>query len=297
MRLTLQRTRTELRDLVETVLVPGLAAVMPWPWCFAIFKQLSRCSFFYRAACTRALAEAQARGWVVGDAEAWLQVRRLITMVDHADHYLVRTRSDAWLKRYMQVQGEWPAPGQAALCLSFHWGAGMWGLRHLHRAGLNGNALMGNLNREDFPGRTVFYHYIKARKQSVERALGRPHINVAASLRPMLKALRKKEQVVAVVDVPADQVSASQSITIVGLRARVPTALFRLAVEQRIPVTVYLTGLRVSDGQRFLRIRQLGVRQDIDSLLEEVFRDLESAIIEDPAAWHFWSEAGRFFEK
>ena len=37
-----QRLRTEARDLIELVLAPGLASVLPWPWCFAIFKRLAR---------------------------------------------------------------------------------------------------------------------------------------------------------------------------------------------------------------------------------------------------------------
>jgi hypothetical protein len=111
-----------------------------------------------------------------------------------------------------------------------------------------------------------------------------------------LRALKKNEQVLAVVDVPADQVSASQSIRLLGLQARVPRALFRLAVEQQIAITIFLMGLRSADGQRFLRLRQLGVYSDVDALIRDVFLALEHAIVENPAAWHFWGEAERFFE-
>ena len=34
------RLRTELRDLLELVLLPGLAAVLPWQICFRIFRRL-----------------------------------------------------------------------------------------------------------------------------------------------------------------------------------------------------------------------------------------------------------------
>ena len=111
----------------------------------------------------------------------------------------------------------------------------------------------------------------------------------------MLKALKAKEQVFAVVDVPADQVSASQPIQILGLHARVPRALFRVAVEQKVPVTVYRVGLNLDDGQRFLYIQQFGVYGDVDALIKDVFLVLEQAIQETPAAWHFWGEAERFF--
>ena len=35
------RLRTELRDLLELVLLPGLAAVLPWPLCFRLFRWLA----------------------------------------------------------------------------------------------------------------------------------------------------------------------------------------------------------------------------------------------------------------
>ena len=291
-----RRLRVELRDLVEVVLVPGLAAVLPWGLCFALFKRLSHWRFLYRVQCDAALCQAQRRGWVGADTAAWLAARRLVTLVDHADLYLARTRSPDWFKRHMVVQGRWPAAGQPGLLFTFHWGAGMWGLRHLHAAGLDGRALMGNLNKNDFPGRTVFYQYIKARTQAVAAMLGHSPIDVSANLRPLLKALRQNHQVIAAIDVPADQVSASHPVDMLGLRARVPSALFRLAVEQGIPVTVFITGIQLTDGARFLRVLQLGVWNDLDALVKVVFGELEKIIMETPPAWHFWSEAERFFD-
>ena len=81
--------RVELRDLLELVLVPGLAALLPWRWCFALFKRLARIDWFYRPTTHEALRQAQALGQVPAGTEAqWLATRRLVTMVDHADYYL-----------------------------------------------------------------------------------------------------------------------------------------------------------------------------------------------------------------
>lgn len=294
MGLTVQRIRTEARDLVEVVLLPGLAAVLPWRVCFWAFKWLSHRRFLYREPCERALAEASKRGWVT-DADAWLAARRLVTLADHADHYLTRTRSDAWMKRHLDVDGCWPSPNKASLQLTFHWGAGMWALRHARSSGLNAHMLVAAVNGDHFKGRTVLHHYIKARTKSIALALKRHTVDVSVSLRPVLRALRANEQVIAVIDVPADQVSASQPIDLLGMKARIPTALLRVAVEQGTPVNVFLTGIRMTDGQRFLRIKQLGVYDDLNTLIQDVFQVLENAITEDPVAWHFWSESERFF--
>ncbi|WP_037472477.1 hypothetical protein [Simplicispira psychrophila] len=290
------RLRREGRDLIELVLVPGLAAVMPWRWCFAIFKRLAQVQWLYSAACSQALAQAQEHGQVTpADAVRWLATRRLVTLVDHADHYLAVTRSDVWMQRHLQVQGHWPKIDSAGIFCTFHWGAGMWGLRHAHSVGLQGHALVAAMEGNPFAGRRVLHWYVRARTRSVGRALGRAPLVVSGSLRPVIQALRRNEQVLAAVDVPSDQVDSSVEVRLLGMPVRMPKGLLRLAVTHGIPVAVYVTGLDIHTGQRYLRITPLGVWQDLDALAAAVFSHLEAALRQDAAAWHFWAEAPRFF--
>lgn len=290
------RFRRETRDLIELVLVPGLAAVLPWSWCFALFQRLARVQWLYGAACTHALEQAQARGQVAPeDAIRWLAIRRLVTLVDHADQYLTMTRSDAWMHKYVRVQGQWPSPEAPGILCSFHWGAGMWGLRSAGSAGLKVNALVAAMDGAPFAGRRVLKWYARARTLSVEKALGHSPLVVSGSLRPVIQALRRNEQVLGVVDVPSDQVDSSVEVCLLGMQAHVPKGLLRLAVAQGIPVTVYVTGLNVRTGLRSLHIAPLGVWQDLNALVPAVFSHLEAALSEDSAAWHFWGESPRFF--
>lgn len=291
-----RQLRTEARDLLELVLLPGLATLLPWPLCFRLFRRLARCRWLYQQSCENALRHARSRGWAVDEAD-WLHKRRLITLVDHADLYLGRTRKNDWMNDHLRVEGSWPAAGVAGILCTFHWGAGMWGLRHAQQQGLSAHALVAALSGAHFEGRAVLHRYAKARTSEVARALGCPTLDISASLRPAVRALRNNEQVLAAIDVPADQVAASEPIELLGMPALVPKALLRVAVEQKIPLTVYLTGLRFSDGQRLLRIRQFGVYEDLGALTRDVFHELDVAIQEEPAAWHFWSEADRFFRR
>ena len=290
----IQRIRVEARDLFELVALPALAAFLPWNLAFRVLRRMALLIRPYGEATEVALAQASARGWS-GDIAHWALVRRLVTLVDHADLYLARTRSDAWLARYVDVQGEWPAAGKAGLICTFHLGAGMWGLRHARASGLKAHAIVAPLEGAHFAGRTVLLGYARARTAEVARSLGCPTLDMSVSLRPVLQALRRGEQVVAAIDVPADQVSASEEISLLGQRARVPRGLLRLAVDQRLPVTVYLTGLQVGSGRRTLQIHRLGVRDDLGQLIAEVFAFLDQAIRDDPPAWHFWGEAERIF--
>ena len=290
------RLRAEWRDLLEVVLLPALAAVLPWRIAFRILRRVAAHSSLYAEPNQRALAEATRLGWV-GEPAGWLLRRNLTSAVDHADHYLARTRSDAWMARHLAVEGAWPPPGQPAFLLTFHWGAGMWGLRHAGASGLQVNALVAPVKGEHFRGHAILHRYIVARTRSVATALRRPFIDVSAGFREVLRALGRNEPVLAVIDVPPDQVSNSVPVRIIDLPARLPTALLRLAVERGIPVYLYTTGFRLDNGQRFLRIRSLGVPVDVAALATEIAGELDALIREDPPSWHFWSEAERFFRE
>ncbi len=291
----LPRLKSEMRDALELLVLPGLAAVLPWSLCFAIFKWLARsCRWLYRDACERSLEKARARGWA-GDPAEWIARRRLVTLVDHADYYLSRTRSARWLDRHMDVQGAWPEPGKRAVLCTFHWGAGMWGLRHVRASGLQGHMLVAPLVPAHFAGHALMYHYIAARTREITRALGHPTLDVGRSLRPALRALQHDHAVIAAIDVPADQVRASQQIDFLGGSARVPRALLRLAFEHQVPVFTFLTGIDLQTGRRTLKIQEILPSADLDALVAAVFAQLEVAIRQSPESWHFWSEADRFF--
>lgn len=290
----LQRLRTEARDLVEFVLVPGSAALLPWSLGRRMLAFAARHSRLYSPTCDTALAQAQRLGRVQ-DPAAWLTERRLTTLVDHCDYFLEHLRSDRWMACWLKVQGQWPAAGQPGILLTFHWGAGMWALRHAAAHGIRARMLVAAPTREHFAGRSMAFHYIRSRVGSIARIFARPTLDVSISLRPALEALRANEQIMAVVDVPADQTTSSHPITLLGMQARAPKALFRLAVQQRIPVTVFVAGLDSATGMRMLDILPLGVYKEIEPLIRDVYAELERAMQHNAPAWHFWSEAERFF--
>jgi phosphatidylinositol dimannoside acyltransferase len=291
-----QRIRGEIRDLIELVLVPSLAIILPWTWCYRVFLLLSRCEWLYWADGIAHCERAREFGWVK-DAEDFRRKWRLMSMVDQADFYLALFRSNRWMRRHMDVEGNWPEPGKAAVLCTFHWGAGMWALRHLGASGLRAHALVGPQRPEMFPGHRLRYQYFRLRNIGVRNALRTEPLDITGSLRPMLKALRAGDQIAAAVDVPAYLSSSSQTIAFLGLRARFPRGLFRLAADQGTPVTIFVNGLRFGDGRRFLRLYDIGVERDVDALMAKVYAYLEALIRAEPAAWHFWRISDSFFEK
>ena len=155
--------------------------------------------------------------------------------------------------------------------------------------------LVAPLENTQFRGRWILQRYIKSRMVTVAKTMRRPFIDVSLGMPPILAALEKGEHVHAVIDVPSDQVNSSAPVRILGMQARVPTALLRLAAERSIPVCVYVGGTDFASGERFLNITSLPVISDPDILLRSVFTELDRNIREAAPAWHLWSEFDRFF--
>ena len=287
-----RRARLELRDALELVLLPGLAAVLPWRWCFALFKRIARWSWLYRAGSEADWVQAQAMGFG-GDRAQWLWQRRLVQLVDHADHYLHRTRSDRWLAQHVQVHGDWMALGVPAFLFTFHWGAGMWGLRHAHQAGLRVHAMAAPADGAAFAGRWVLKHYALARLRSIEQALGRPLVLVPKGLRNLRKALQAQEQVLVLIDVPQDQ-GGGEPVTLLGHRVRLPAAMPQMAVQQGAPCAIYITGLDVLTGRRSIQIVNLPAGLETPQMMAQLVAFLERLVVEQPALWHFWGQWPRF---
>ncbi len=287
-----QRVRREGRDALELVLLPGLAAVLPWPVCFKLFKFLAHWQWLYREVVDADCAQAQAQGWVQ-DARGWRWQRRLVQLVDHADHYLHRTRSDAWLRRYVQVQGDWLAQGPPAMLFTFHWGAGMWGLRHASQAGLRVHALAAPAEGPAFVGRWVLRRYAQARLRSVEQALQTPLVLVPKGLRKLRDVLEKKEQILALLDVPQDQ-GQGQVCTLLGQQVLLSASMVQMAQRQQRPCVWYVTGLDVHTGQRYVHIVPLPQGLSAQELMDTVVQGLEHWMRDQPAAWHLWGQWPRF---
>lgn len=303
--------RREWRHLRELFLLPALAALLPWPVCFRLFRWLCQHTQVYREEASEALQQALAYGVVtVDDAAQWLWQRQLVTLVDHADLYLSATRGQGWMRRYWHTQGAWPEPGKAAVLLTFHWGAGMWALRDAAAAGLAPHMLLAAGHDS---GSSVANTYARWRAAQVQRCAGRPLVPVhtphAADVSDSASRKRRVppgalravtdagEALLAVIDVPPDQAGRSMKIDINGLPACAPLALFEMCAAHGWPLTVYWTDICLRTGHR-LRVAhtvQTSGRSSTE-LADECFAHLASLLREQPVKWHFWALAKRYFK-
>lgn len=291
-------------DLWELWLLPGCVLLLPWAWCFQWFRWLSQHTRVYDEQAQAALQQAQAFG-VVHDQAEWLWQRRLVTLLDHADLYLAATRGQRWMHRHLRRQGSWPAAGQAGVLLTFHWGTGMWALRDAAQAGLRPHMLLAlGHDAGSWPANA----YLRLRAWQVQRCTGAAVVPVdvsAASAHPgtrrrvarglLQSVLDQREQLLAVVDVPADQIGQFIPVSLNGWPARAPLGLFALCARQGLPLTVYWTDVCLHTGRRHVVVHTLPPNPDAKALALQTFEWLAQLMREQPQKWHFWSLANRYF--
>lgn len=279
------------RQTVEQRLLPLLATVLPWRWFFRVATQLGRGSRLFGE--DAETSHRHAREFLpVAEKNAWLAVYRRMRIVDQVDAFFALRRSDRWLDRHMRIVGEeWP-PGPV-MVLTFHYGEGLWALRHLRRTGHPASFLSAPIVPEAFPGAPGTYRFERRRMAAVAMAGGAPLIYSGGSSAKMEAVLRAGGTVVGLVDVPPPWTRGSfLPVPFLGRTAWFPYGLFRVADRAGVPIVSFICRL-AEDGRRELLIRRL--RSQGEDRLREMVAQLEQALVQDSADWHLWPQVELFF--
>ena len=176
-------------------------------------------------------------------------------LIDHADCYLSRFRGDAWLSKHVTANGRWPGGEEPFIAITFHWGAGMWAVRHMRSQGRKASVLVRGVDRETFPGTGTAYSYAKLRLSEVTRAGGSEIVlSSGTSLFEMRRTLKKGHCVVGAIDVPVLPSQSCVPVELLGKTAYFPRGLLHLALKSNVPTVVYSMGIEEQTGQRMLEI-------------------------------------------
>jgi hypothetical protein len=276
------------RQFRELVLLPGLAALLPWNWCFRLYRRLARSDTLYQAETEAALRGASS--WQsIEQPDSWKAAFRLVRLVDHADLYLSLFRSDRWMTRHIEIVGSWPKE-TPFLAVTYHWGQGMWSLRHLRAHGIPAALLVFTPSREDQAGQPVAYWYGVVRHAEVERVLKRPVIDSAEAVWEIRRLWREGVSVVALYDVPRGVPGGAQARRrideVLGRQMDFPVGLAKLAGHAGVPVACFDCSVNRSTGKRRLRIQPALNSTSEDALGASMVRGFEALLREDLAGWH-----------
>lgn len=285
--------RTELRALTENIVLPGLAAVLPWRWCMVLFRRIARWELLYHREWTGALATAR-RHLAIDDEMAFARDYRLVRLVDHADLYLSWFRSRRrWIARHVDVRGAWPAAG-AHVGVFFHAGPGFWGVHALRLAGHRSAVLAGHYTRRSMGGAWVGFWYGVARLKTLQWASGCDLIFSPGTLRKSGQVLDDGHWVIGTPDVPPENTRLGQAVTLLGRPAVLPAGLVEIARRANVPIVIYDTQVDLATGRRTLTISPPIEAGDPD-LLQRIAERFEVLLRERPSAFSLWPFADAYF--
>jgi len=286
------RLRLEIHALLELYLIPSLCALMPW---WLGFRWLRFCSRFRRLfGAEWQAALVQARQFVQIDDEAlWARQFRLCRLVDHADMYISMTRSNRWLKTYVDDWDQWPDIPEKAVGLTFHWCPGIWATRALRQRGATVGAISAAPNRVAMGGALLGYWYARLRVREAERISGHPMMLPEGAVRRSVRMLGSDapEQVgfwvCGFLDVPPGPRDPSEPVEIFGRQGQFPTGLIGIARLAKVPVVLITCGLDLRTGRRRLQVWEPRAGDD-PKLLQDMVDVWRSLISEHSWGYFLW---------
>lgn len=279
-----------LREIAESLILPGLAAVLPWTLYFRLLRALSSIDRLLARECADAARGYQAT-WGEAPDRQWLHRHRLLLLVDRADAFVSACRSDRWLERHLVRHGEWPAG--LFFAIGFHHGTGLWAMRDMRRSGHRVSLISLRFSLQNFAGRRVPYAIARFRFHEVACAGNSPVIYTGGSIPHIRQALGEGRCVLGLIDVPHGRKTGRVRARLLGRVAYFPADMLRLAGDAGVPIAAYTTHLDWETGKRTLRVVPVPAGS-IESQVEFLASLLDQAIHEQPEAWQLWSVAPAF---
>ncbi len=279
------------RQVGECLLLPAVAASLPWSIAWPLLRRSANCRSLFAGETARARAMA-VRASFAGDPDAWADGHRLTRIVDQIDPALSLSRSDRWMRTHLQVDGD-PLPPGACIVAGFHYGTGFWALRWLRSQGHPVSFLSRPIVAEEFPGEPLRFAFERWRMRQAAKAGGAPIIYVGDSMRKIREALRAGTSVLGMVDVPVSDSPNRVAAPFMGGEAWFPDGLLRIAESENVPVVGYVARLDPDTGRRRLTLTRLPIGGE--DPMRSLAAMLERAIRRDPPAWHLWAEWPLFF--
>jgi phosphatidylinositol dimannoside acyltransferase len=274
--------------------LPMLTAFLPWSLTYRVLRYLAkRRTYFDEYVSPAAAPMADVMGPLAIAAGEFHWRYRLLKMIDQADAWIAPFRTRWWINRYVDVQGEWPK--QAFIALGFHYGAGIWVLKHLRLFGPTAHLLAWRFGPEHFPKDRLTYLNMRWRKALIESAAGAKFIYTGGALKPLQAALGMGRAVVGVADSPQHVGRGAQRTTVMGRDFALPTGVFELARRAGVPLIPWAMHFDHRTGRRTLRIYPpLSANADNETWTREYTALLEQLMCDDPAGWHLWPQFAQF---
>jgi lauroyl/myristoyl acyltransferase len=275
----------------------------PCPYLFS--RYLSRLDYWYNSTQKRLVKKWMIR--LLGDArfskkELALAVRRYFEVIycDQIDRFIyVLGRPKSFIRR-LEIEGREnlneALRNEGGIFLSAHFGGGFWILPFLRNLGIKAHFFSADIKRENYPYQTPLYLFDKLGKWVVGKASGERIFYKQDGRKSLFKALKEKEWLVVLFDVPPSLVKENMEVSFFGRRVWLPKGIISLASELNVPLLFFFSYLDAGKRRRICFEKSIYVKSEEDCV-EKCAKLIEQKIMDRPDHWHLWPSAGQFFGK
>lgn len=274
-------------QITELILVPAIASLLPWSWTYRLLRQLSRVSWLYRDETELAEAAADANG-IFQTGRVWRRHYRLNKLIDGVDPWLIRFRSERWMQRHLEVEGSWPTDGPF-VAISIHWGAGMWGVRHIQHSTQPVSVILRPVTEWGVVFSTPKRIYVEFCEREIVRAGGAPITVSGPGLTArMTEQIELGKNLLALLDVPKGTNKGGFPVDFLGQPTYFATGIVNIAVQNNWPIVPYSIGVDFATGKRQLEIRPPVRVTDLRDSVTQLAAYFDEVVRREPSLWQFW---------
>ncbi len=282
----------EVRALIELLILPAIAMLLPWSWCSWLYWKISRFDWLFRLQVSGGYPNAAALGMVANKAD-WQRRVRYHMLVDNADAFLTLVRGAGWIKKYICLNSQEPVDWseyrrRSCLFVAFHYGQGFWALCYFLQQGIPVAFLHLPMPQKIRWGEYIQIWMGRWRIQRVRKISGAQCISTGGSVEKITSRLAGNGAVLVMPDVPLKRETFSLPMTLIGRRAHLAAGALRYPIDHEIPIHAYTMVADPKTGLRQLNIFGAISYQDGQELGQRLGDLLSEAIASDSAAWYGW---------
>lgn len=234
----------ESKGYLENFIIPMLTVLMPWWLAIRYFRLIAYVPWLYDLSTRHRVAGVEKLGLLKGDRAAWIRACKVSQMVDLADMFLLFTRRDGYVQKYISDNFS-PNLTDRQIIFIPHYGAGIWSFRLLARkkvpVAIFINRPVGKWRAADLSGRLRLW---LLRREGVL-------VFDSENIYSLREALRSEKSIFVGPDMPRNpNVDSYQVPTTLG-ELNLNAGFFKLAENRNIAVVNAIFDLDVHSGKRF----------------------------------------------
>ncbi len=285
--------KQEIQDLLGYWLLPMLACILPWRWCWWLYRRAAQGSWLYPHEST-----AMQQGLIALEQEDklhWPARFRLGWLLEQADLFLFYFSPRRHLhKTWMEPVGSWPEQ-RPFISLFFNFGFGLLVLEQMRQQQLHPSLVYAPPAQTRPQGMSHSrFAYMRLRQRAMEKACENRAIPTGGAWKKIQQAMAEKRTVVVVADAPSRPGNRTIPVQLFGQEGRWRKGVIELVHQAGLPAVVFRVRVDWDTGHRQLVISPPLDAGSEQTLTEDLLAIFQQGMQEHPETWLYWTALEAF---